>query len=136
MKRRHKINHGWERPSEPITDAYQREIDRSISKAETKWRRAQKAVQRAEKAAARAEMRAARKPGPETIAARDEARRLVLQRLDELREIEKLMRTPTHAAPAVVHRTGREERLEVGVYRKPKKNSSRRNSPVKIRRNP
>lgn len=135
MKRQHKINHGWQRPSDPITPEYQREIDRSVNKAESKWRQAQKAVQRAEKAAARAELRATRKPGPETIAARDEARRLVLQRLAELREIEALMRTPTHTTPAAVHRTGRQERLEVGEYRKPPKKKTPK-QPVKTRRNP
>ena len=136
MKRQHKINHGWQRPSDPITPEYQRQIDRSISKAETKWRQAQKAVQRAQKAAERAELRAARKPGPETIAAREEARRLVIQRLAELREVEELMRTPTHRPPEAVHRTGRQERLEVGEYRKPRKKRTPK-SPVKTsRRNP
>ena len=136
MKRQHKINHGWQRPSDPITPEYQHEIDRSVSKAETKWRQAQKAVQRAEKAAARAELRAARKPGPETIAARDEARRLVLQRLAELRAIEVLMRTPTHTTPTVVHRTGRQERLEVGEYRRPKSKKTAKSAVKTSRRNP
>jgi hypothetical protein len=135
MKRTHKINHGWQRPSDPITPEYQRQIDRSVDKAETKWRQAQKAVQRAEKAAARAELRASRKPGPETNAARDEARRLVLQRLAELREIEHLMRAPTLTTPAAVHRTGRQERLEVGEHHKPRKKKTPK-PPVKTRRNP
>ena len=136
MKRQHKINHGWQRPSDPITPEYQHEIDRSISKAETKWRQAQKAVQRAKQAQARAELRASRKPCPETIAVRDEARRLVLQRLDELRQIEELMRTPTHAPTAAVHRTGRQERLEVGEYRRPREKKTP-TAPVKSsRRNP
>ncbi|MGA4964451.1 hypothetical protein [Streptomyces pseudogriseolus] len=136
MKLNHKINHGWQRPPEPINALYQREIDRSVSKAETKWRQAQKAVQRAEKAAARAELRAARRPSPETIAARDEARRLVLQRLDELRQIEELMRTPTHTPTVAVHRTGRQDRLEVGEYRKPRKKKTPKNPVKTTRRNP
>jgi len=133
VKRQHKINHGWQRPSDPITAEYQHQIDRTTDKAETKWRRAQKAVQRAEKAAARAELRATRKPGPETLAARDEARRLVIQRLAELREIEELMRTPTYAPPVAVHRTGRQERLEVGDYQKPRKKKTPK-TPVKTSR--
>ncbi|MCP9997939.1 hypothetical protein LUX34_23805 [Streptomyces werraensis] len=136
MKLNHKINHGWQRPPEPISASYQREIDRSVSKAETKWRQAQRAVQRAEKAAARAELRAARRPSPETIAARDEARRLVLQRLDELRQIEELMRTPAHAPTVAVHRTGRQDRLEVGEYRKPRKKKTPKNPVKTTRRNP
>jgi hypothetical protein len=135
MKRQHKINHGWQRPSDPITPEYQHQIDRATNKAETKWRQAQKAVQRAEKAAARAELRATRKPSPETIADRDRARMLVLRRLDELRQIEELMRTPTHAPTAAVHRTGRQERLEVGEYQKPRKKKTPK-QPVKTRRNP
>lgn len=136
MKRQHKINHGWQRPSDPITADYQHQIDRATNKAETRWRQAQKAVERARKAAERAELCAARKPGPATIAARDKATRLVLQRLAELREIEALMRTPTHAPPVAVHRTGRQERLEVGDYQKPRKKKTPK-TPVKTsRRNP
>lgn len=128
MKLRHKINHGWQRPSDPVSDRYQRQIDASLRKAEKAWRKAQKAVERAERVASQ-------RPTPETIAARDEARRLVLQRLDELREIEELMRTPTHAPATAVHRTGRQDRLEVGVYVKPKKKRTPK-SPVITRRNP
>lgn len=129
MKLKHKINHGWQRSSEAITDSYQREIDASLRKAEKAWRKAQKSAERAERLARQ-------KPSPETIAARDEARRLVLQRLDELRRIEELMRTPTHAPTTAVHRTGRQDRLEVGEYRRPRKKKTPK-SPVKSsRRNP
>lgn len=126
MKRHHKVNHGWERPNEPISDRYQSELDTALRKAERAHRKAQQNVERAERLAAK-------RPTPETIAARDEARRLVLARLDELRQIELLMRTSTYATPAAVHRTGREERLEVGAYQKPKKKRIRK-SPVKTRR--
>lgn len=128
MKLKHKINHGWQRPSEPVTDRYQREIDASLRKAEKAWRQAQKAAERAER-------RAAQQPSPEAMASRDEARRLVLQRLDELRLIEELMHTPTHAPTAAVHRTGRQDRLEVGSYEKPKKKRQPK-SPVTSRRKP
>lgn len=126
MKLKHKINHGWQRPSDPITDSYQSEIDRSLRHAEKAWRKAQTAAERAER-------RARQHPSPETIAARDEARRLVLQRLDELHQIEKLMRTPSYAPTVAVHRTGRDDRLEVGVPRRPKKKRNPK-SPVKTRR--
>lgn len=129
MKLKHKINHGWQRPSDPITDEYQREIDKTLRKAEKAWRKAQKDAERAER-------RARQKPSPEAFAAREEARRLVLQRLDELRQIEELMRAPTHAPTEAVHRTGRQDRLEVGVYTKLKKKDRRKNSPVKTRRKP
>ena len=129
MKLKHKINFGWERPSEPITDGYQREIDASLRKAEKAWRKAQKDAERAER-------RARQNPDPETIAARDEARRLVLQRLAELRDIEELMRTPTHAPKAAVHRTGRQERLEVGEYRRTRRKKTPKQPMKTTRRNP
>ncbi|MFJ4785125.1 hypothetical protein [Streptomyces sp. NPDC088794] len=128
MKLKHKINHGWQRPSEEVTDSYQREIDASLRKAEKAWRKAQKAAERAERMARQ-------KASPETIAARDEARLLVLQRLDDLRQIEELMRTPTHAPTSAVHRTGRQDRLEVGTYVKPKRKRQPK-APVKSRRKP
>jgi len=84
MKLHHKINHGWERPSEPISDRYQAEIDASMRKAEKAWRKAQKAAERAERIAER-------KPEPATITARDNARAEMVRRYDELRRIEALM---------------------------------------------
>lgn len=135
MKLKHKINHGWQRPSEPISETYQREIDRATDKAEVRWRRAQKAVERAEKAKERAEQRAAKKPTVQTIAARDTARRMLLRRLDELRQIEELMRTPTNTPTTAVHRTGRQDRLEVGEYQKPRRKKTPK-PPVNTRRKP
>lgn len=135
MKRQHKINHGWQRPAEPIGEAYQRQIDRSTEKAETRWRQAEKAVERAQKAAERADKQAARKPTARTIAARNAAQSLVARRLEELRQIEALMQAPQRAQPAAVHRTGRQERLEVGEYRKPLQKETRKSS-VSSRRKP
>jgi hypothetical protein len=122
MKRQHKVNFGWQRPAEPISDSYQRELDRTADKAEIRWRRAQRALERAERAKEQAEARARQEPTPQTLADRDEARMAVLARLAELREIEALMRPGNRPQPEVVHRTGRQDRLEVGVYKKPKKN--------------
>ncbi|AQS70865.1 hypothetical protein [Streptomyces pactum] len=135
MKLKHKINHGWQRPPEPISEAYQRQVDRSTEKAETRHRQAQKAVERAQRAAQRADKQAARKPTARTLAARDEAQRLVAQRLEELRKIEALMHAPQRAQPEAVHRTGRQERLEVGEYQKPRRRKTPK-SPVTTRRNP
>lgn len=125
MKLKHKINFGWAPPSEPITESYQREIDATLRRAEKAWRRAQQAAERAERLAAK-------RPDPETIASRDRARMAVLARLDELREIEKLMSRPTYAPTTAVHRSGRQDRLEVGVQRKPKR-KTKTASPVKTR---
>lgn len=122
MKRQHKVNFGWQRPAELISDSYQRELDRTADKAEIRWRRAQRALERAEKAKEQAEARARQEPTPQTLADRDEARMAVLARLAELREIEALMRPGNRPQPEVVHRTGRQDRLEVGAYKKPKKN--------------
>jgi hypothetical protein len=113
VKLRHKINFGWERPSEPINDSYQTEIDTTLRKAEKAWRKAQQAAERAE-------LLAAKRLDPESIALRDKARRLVLQRLNELREIEELMRQTNYRQIEAVHRTGRQDRLEVGKHAKPK----------------
>lgn len=135
MKLRHKVNHGWQRPPEPISEAYQRQVDRSTEKAETRYRQAQKAVERAQKAADRAARQAARKPTRQALAARAEAERLVAQRLNELRQVEALMHPPQRAQPEAVHRTGRQERLEVGEYRKPRRKKTPK-SPVNTRRNP
>jgi hypothetical protein len=126
MKLKHKINFGWQRPAEPVTDDYQRQINESLRKAEKAWRKAQKTAERAERLARQ-------KPSPQTMASRDEARRLVLQRLDELRQIEELMRTSTGRTPAAVHRTGRQERLEAGQHHKPRRKKTRKPS-MKTRR--
>jgi hypothetical protein len=98
MKRQHKVNFGWQRPAEPISDSYQRELDRTADKAEIRWRRAQRALERAEKAKEQAEARARQEPTPQTLADRDEARMAVLARLAELREIEALMRPGNRTA--------------------------------------
>lgn len=135
MKRQHKVNFGWQRPEEQISEAYQRQIDRSTEKAEVRWRRAQKAAERAQRAAERAGRRAEQKPTRQALAAREEAQRLVALRLAELREVEGLMRAPTHAPTTVVHRTGRQDRLEVGEYRRPARKRTPM-SPVKTRRKP
>jgi len=116
MKLSHKVNFGHGPKAETISDSYQREIDATLRKAEKAWRKAQQLADRAERLAEK-------QPSPETRASRDEARRLVLARLAELNEIERLMRRPTYAARTVTHRTGREERLEVGTPRRAKRKS-------------
>lgn len=126
MKLHHKVNFGWSPPATPVTESYQREIDRAAGKAETRWRRAQKALERAERIKEQAERRHAEQPGPQTLADRETARIAVLTRLAELREIEALMQPEVRPQPEVVHRTGRQDRLEVGKYRKPKRTSRRK----------
>ena len=135
MKRTHKLNHGWCPPkndlrvTDPTSERYEAELETARRRADKAWRKAQQD-------ATRAERRAAKHTTPENIAARDEARRLVLQRLDELREIEELMHTPTHSPTKAVHRSGREERLEVGVLKRSKKKRQPKASPVTTRRKP
>lgn len=127
VKLNHKVNFGWSPPSEQIDDAYQRELDETLRKAERAWRKAQQAAERAERAAAK-------QPSPEKFASRDEARRLVLQRLAELREIEELMQSSPYRQATVVHRTGKQNRLEVGVKPKPKRKRTPKASRVESRR--
>lgn len=126
MKLNHKVNFGHGPKPEEITDAYQREIDGTLRRAEKAWRSAQKRAQSAERLAAK-------RPGPENNARRDEAIAEVLRRLAELDEIRRLMSTPTYRQPAVVHRAGQEERLEVGVLRRGKKKRQPKTA-VKTRR--
>lgn len=129
MKIRHKVNIPWDYvpPSHVETDT------RYLAELETARRKAEKAWKAAQAALARAEKRLAAKPDPDLKAARRDAAAAVEARERELREIELLMRAPNSQPPKVVHRTGRQERLEVGEYRQPKPKKRRKN-PVHVRR--
>jgi hypothetical protein len=87
VKMRHKINHGWfpPQPDLVVDDRYQAELERSRKRAEKAWRDAEKVLERAERVAER-------RPEPDTIRSRDEARMLVLHRLDELQQLHDMMR--------------------------------------------
>lgn len=114
MKLNHKVNFGHGPAPEEISDAYQREIDGTLRRAEKAWRKAQQAAERAVRLAEK-------RPAPATRAARERAIALVTARLAELEEIRRLMNTPTYRQPEVVHRAGQEQRLEVGQFTRAKK---------------
>lgn len=97
MKLSHKINHNWVRPEPPMTDRYEAEIQQAVAHAEKAHRETQKRL-------ARAEMVHTKRPSPESHAALDVLRIAVFQRLEELREVEQLMRA---AEPRGAHHSGR-----------------------------
>lgn len=114
-------------PSHVETDEkYLAELEVARAKAEKAWRKAQEALERAEKC-----LKA--KPDPDLKAAREEALRLFEERERELREIERLMRGGGGTPPKVVHRTGKQERLEVGEHR-PAKQKRPPTAPVQAQR--
>ncbi|GHJ21662.1 hypothetical protein [Streptomyces albus] len=135
MKRHHKINHGWCPPSrdlrtpDAMSPRYEAELETARRKAERAWRQARKVAERAEQ-------RAAQRPTPTTLADRDRARCLLLQRLDELRRIEELMHcAPVSKQAKLAQRTGRQERLEIGELRR-SKSKRQPKMPVTTRRKP
>jgi vacuolar-type H+-ATPase subunit E/Vma4 len=121
LKLNHKVNFGHGPNAEEITPEYQREIDATLRRAEKAWRKAQQAAERAVRLAEK-------RPEPETRARREEAIALVTARLAELEEIRRLMSTPTYRQPEVVHRAGKEERLETGVLRRGKGKRTRKSA--------
>lgn len=129
MKIHHKINIPWDHvpPSHVETD------DRYLAELETARRKAEKAWRKAQQDLARAERRLAARPEPETRAAQEAALRAFEARERELREIEALMRAPGAGQPKIIHRTGRAERLEPGVYKRPKSKPQPQH-PVTVRR--
>lgn len=132
MKIKHKVNIPWDYvpPSHVETDdRYLAELEAARQRAEKAWRRAQQDVQRAEK-------RLATKPDPDLRATRDAAIVAFEARERELREIEALMRAPSASQPRIVQRAGRDDRLEVGEYRPPKRKKKSRTFPVQSRRKP
>lgn len=117
MKITHKIRIPWDYiPPSHIErdDRYLAELEAARRKAEKQWRNAQAVLNRAKR-----QLEA--KPDPDRLAARDAALAAFEARERELHEIERLMRAPGAAPPRVVQRSGTDDRLEVGVYRKPKR---------------
>lgn len=106
-------------------DRYLAELETARQRAEKAWRQSQKALERAERLLAA-------KPDPDLRAARDAAIAEFERRERELREIEALMRAPG-SQPKVVLRAGRDNRLEVGEYRPPKRKKPKK-FPVHARR--
>ena len=117
MKIKHKVNIPWDwmPPSHVETDdRYLGELEAARRKAEKAWRNAQRALERAKR-------QFEAKPDPDLLAAKEAALAAFEARERELHEIERLMRSPTSSQPRVIQRGGRDDRLEIGVYRKPKR---------------
>lgn len=90
MKLKHRIpqaaaDAAWKSYDGPIDDRYAAEL-------ETARRHAERAHRKAERRLALADRRYAARPTPELWSARDELRMVVLARLQEIRDIEELMR--------------------------------------------
>jgi hypothetical protein len=129
-----KVNH---RPFTPSWDyvppSYVETDDRYLAELETSRRRAEKAWRQSQRALERAERLLVAKPDPDLRAARDAAIAEFERRERELREIEALMRAPAGGQAQVVQRAGRDDRLEIGEYRPPKRKKSKK-FPVQARR--
>lgn len=98
-------------PAPVITEDYQRQVDRSTEKLEREYARAEK---RAQQAVARLERA---RQSPRTRNKKQQLAELVALveiRQAELDEIRRLMNHST-AGRGVMHRSGREERLEMGT---------------------
>jgi hypothetical protein len=133
MKITHKINHGWIPPQSPLhpetaDGRYETEVDTALRRADRAHKRAIKALERAEK---KLDETANPNDAKTVQAIRIEVERRYL----ELLEIRKLMGAPTRMAPVVVHRTGRQERLETGTYTR-SKTKPQPVFPVETRRKP
>lgn len=107
MKIPHKINPHWQRP-DPISDAYQAEIDTAMRKAAKAWRAA---VRHAERVQARSDRHSADLDLREAAAV---ARIAADERWRELKAYEALMvgsRGDRHSGKGSVHRIGNEGTL-------------------------
>lgn len=88
MKIRHKVNPNWTRPSEPITEGYQREIDESTAKLERRHRHAIAGLARAERMVADAEEIGSKKARNRALRVANE---LVELRREELQELHRMV---------------------------------------------
>jgi hypothetical protein len=110
VKIRHRVSVPWDYvpPSHVETDdRYLAELDAARAKAEKAWKSAQAALARAEK-------RLEAKPDPDLKAARETALAEFEARETELAELQRLMQAPTAGPKRVVHRAGKQDRLETG----------------------
>lgn len=100
------------RPVE-LSEEYQREVDRSTEKLERRYARAQKRAVQAEARLARAKKQANAASRKRQIAQLEAELELRRMELDEIRQL--MNRPTTGGGHKVMHRAGREERLEMGV---------------------
>lgn len=104
--------------SATVDPEYEAEVEQSTQRAERDCRRAEARLARAEARLAAALKQQAGSATRRRIA---QLRETVGQRRAELEEIRKLMVTPpaTVADKQVRHRTGRDDHLELGEYKRP-----------------
>lgn len=119
MKIQHKIPIALKAKAEPISERYQAELDNARTRAERVWRQADRRRQRAEQHAAH-QPTSANKLAHELVCA--EAERLWA----EFEELDRLMRqapvSSVHSgAGQIRHRTGRDDNLQLGVHKRPRK---------------
>lgn len=99
-----------------LTESYEREVERSTEKLERQYARAQKRVEQAETRLARAKAVPAARAKKHQLALLEQEVEL---RRAELEEFRRLMNHPTSSpGRGAMHRTGREERLEMGAGRR------------------
>lgn len=103
----------WYRPLPVVlSEAYEREVERSTEKLERQYARAQKRADQAEARLARAKAVPAARAKKHQIALLEQEVEL---RRAELEEFRRLMNHATRSpGRGAMHRTGREERLEMG----------------------
>lgn len=91
MKIKHKVPAHLVMRSDPVTPEYQAEIDRTMAKAETAYRQAQKRLQAAEKRLARARQQVLVRSTSKVKHALAELEALVELRRIELEQVHRLM---------------------------------------------
>lgn len=122
MKIQHKVPISLRLAPEANSERYQAEIDRAVHRAEKAWRQA-------ERRRAHAEKRTQRAPTAENRQAYDLVRAEAERLWAEFEEVDRLMRqapvSGVHAgAGQVRHRTGCDDNLQLGIYKRPKRRST------------
>jgi hypothetical protein len=103
--------------SDVVDPEYEAEVKRTTERAEHEYARAEVRLARAEERLAAALKQQAGSAARKRVAA---LREVVGQRRTELEEIRKLMTTPAVVADKKIrHRTGLDDHLELGEYKRP-----------------
>lgn len=120
MKIRHKVNVSRLKPKqEPISERYEAEIERALQRAE-------KACRRADRRRLRAEREYGQQPTPSKRQVWEAVCAEVERLWAEFEELDRLVRSApvssSHAgAGQTRHRSGRDDHLEQGVYKRPRR---------------
>lgn len=103
MRLAHKLNPGWCPSSDPVDEAYQREVDRAMGRREREWAAAEKRRVAAVRRLERAERRLALVTAAPSV--RRQERRAAVVAVEARRlELAELMREMTTTAAGVEHR--------------------------------